>query len=76
MTKKEETDYDRAANKLARFLFDTMEYLDPNGGHWDKLSDNDREFYRDVILSLADKPDAWNILFQVPDEHSVPRELK
>ena len=46
---------DEARWRLARFLYETMEHLDPSDGReWRELSDNERSYYRDVIMALLD----------------------
>ncbi len=46
---------DEAVSALAKIMRDTMEMYDPTGAvEWDKLSPEDRGFYRDVVLTLLD----------------------
>ena len=46
---------DEARGRLARFLYETMENLDPiDGRSWGDLSENERAYFHDVVLALAD----------------------
>lgn len=46
---------DEACWRLARFLYETMEHLDPSAEKgWAELDPHDRDFYHAVICALLD----------------------
>lgn len=46
---------DEARWRLARFLYETIEHMDPSGRKsWPELDTYDRAFYHEVISSLLD----------------------
>ncbi len=63
--------------RLARALYETMEYLDPNTGDsgWETLSEREREFYRLAVSGLLlERRDVLRVLHvDLADDRVVDR---
>lgn len=59
---------DAIVDELARYLYETMERLDPLTPEyvaWERLSDSERDYFRECILALMNRKSLVKTLFKI-----------